>query len=215
MLAKVLATAVGIGLMAAPSAKAEGRDPTPVPTETLDKVKAALPEGWKASASGDTLTVRREKPVEIYNAVNLPAAPDDAKGREELKARARSEPYEIKLRFTPRIGPDERRLLLLKNRETLKALEAQRDGLRDIPHKFNEYLPSTPDQKQRVAAYEKARKSLVFQDLPGYYTDRYSIYASDSVSPFEGFLDEKVGRECRAVLGKLQGLFTAYEPDGA
>src|SRR5262245_19425723 len=89
----ILALAPCVG---APGAKAPA-PPDGVPPEALKAVKGVLPKDWTATATGTTLTVRREKKVGLFNFVGAP----DTGGKPRTPTVI--EAYEITLRFRPRV----------------------------------------------------------------------------------------------------------------
>ncbi len=208
MNALIRALSVGVALLAAPPADAKPA----VPAEEAARVKAVVPEGWTVAAEGDTLKVRRDRKVELYNNVNLPPGGQD-EIREHVKGHTWKEPFEIRLRFAPRMGVEERERLRVENDKAAIALRKQEEALSGITHKFGEYLPNTPEEKKRVEDYDKARKALRFRELPRFHTDRHSLYARTSPDFGAGFLDEEVGQECRRVEAKVFALYTAYDAE--
>ncbi|QJW93617.1 hypothetical protein [Frigoriglobus tundricola] len=181
--------------------------PDGVPPEAVKAVKGALPKGWTAAASGATLTIRCEKKIGLYNPIGLPAA---------LAAHPPTptaiEPYEITLRFRPRVTTGAFEELRKENEATAAKLDAMRDELRaaGIVHKFDDWLPDTPEQKKQVADYRAAQKAMPFHRLPDLYTQANSIDIEDSVRSPLAFTDAEEAKECRRVKEAIRGLFKSH-----
>lgn len=184
--------------------------PTPppaVPPEAVKAVKGVLPKGWDASAKGVTLIVRREKKIGLYNPIGLPPQLDDTPPTASV-----IEPYEITLQFRPRITAEKYERFEKENGATSAKLEEMRRGLRaaGISHKFDDWLPSTPEQKKLVAEYRAAQKAMPYHRLPDYYTETNSIDVEDSVRFPLTFADAGEAKECDRVKAAIQALFKPY-----
>ena len=77
------------------------------------KIKPLLPAGWSIAVEKDIVTITREKPVEWYGTISLPAHNDKA----DLKARGfvQSGAYTITVNFGPPMTPLERSRLVDEN----------------------------------------------------------------------------------------------------
>jgi hypothetical protein len=181
--------------------------PDAVPPDALKAVKAKLPAGWTATVKGATLTVRRDKKVSLANIIGISPDPD---GRP--LAPDRTEFYEVTLTFRPRVTAVAFEDMEKENAETEKKLDKLRDGLRAarITHKFDDWLPDTPEQKKLVAEYRAAQKALPYHRLPDLYTDTNSIDLADSVHFALGFTDAAEAKECRDTRDALRALFKAH-----
>jgi hypothetical protein len=179
-----------------------------VPKESLDAVRAALPEGWSASAKGDKLVVRRKNPVSLYNPIGAPPGPEG-----EPRKLAAPWPYEVTLRFRPLVSEKEYAQLNKKNAEVEGKVEKLRDGLRaaGIRHKFDDWLPETPEQKKLVEEYRVTQKGI--RRLPDLYTPSHSIEFGDSVGFVLLFAEEDERRECEKVKADVRKLFKAYRAE--
>ncbi len=194
-------------LACAPFTRAAPVPPDAVPPEVLRAVRAKMPKGWTATVQGVTLTVRREKKVSLVNAIGR--APD-IDGRPPVPDR--TEPYELKLTFRPRVTAEAFERMEKENAETEKKLDKLRDGLRaaQIAHKFDDWLPGTPEQKKLVADYRAAQKALPYHRLPDVFTDTNSIDLDESVHWALSFTDANEAKECRGVKESVRGLFKPH-----
>jgi hypothetical protein len=202
----LLIVATGVFVALPLSAKAP-TPPEPVPAEAVKAVKGVLPKGWAASVNGTTLTVRREKKVGLHNPIGQPFD-----YFEKPPVPLFTEPYEITLRFRPRVTAETYEKLLKENKAITEKLEAMRDGLRkaQITHKFDEWLPNTPEQKKLVADYRAAQKAMPYHRLPDLYTDTNSIDLHDSVRFPLCFTDVEVAKECETVKQAIRKLFKPH-----
>src|SRR4051812_44692887 len=85
-----------------------------VPREVVDHIESAVPKGWTVTARGDSIVVRRDRPVTYV--LTLPNAPPFSTKEERKKAEPRREgTYEISLRFQPFISLQEYERLRAEN----------------------------------------------------------------------------------------------------
>jgi len=182
--------------------------PTPppaVPPEAVKAVKGVLPKGWDASTKGVTLTVRREKKVGLWDVLD-PGLDGEPPIPTETKT------YEITLRFRPRLTAEKYERLVKENESTGAKLEEMRDRLRaaKITHKFDDWVPSTPEQKKLVEEYRAAQKTMPFHHLPDCYTETHSIDIADSVQFPMDFAYADEAKECNRVKAAVHALFKPY-----
>ncbi len=206
----LLAITLALTALGVASACNQPNAPAPapsIPRDATDAVKGAAPKGWTVSTRGDTLTVRRDKEVTLYNPIGLPPSVD-GKPPQGFKYT-----YEVRLKFRPRMKAEEYAKLAKEN-ETLGAkLEMMRDGLRNarISHKFDDWLPSTPEQKKLVAEYRDAQKGI--HRLPDLHNETHSIDVEDSQGYFLLFTDTKDRDECAATKKAVLKLFKSHQPE--
>jgi hypothetical protein len=197
-------------LLAAAGAGAAAKAPAPdgVPPDVLKAVQGKLPKGWTATARGAALTVRREKKVGLWNPVGAPPRLDD-----KPPTATATETYEITLGFRPLIKSEEYEKLRKENEESGKKLEAMRAELRaaKIAHKFDDWLPDTPEQKKLLAAYRAAQKAMPFHRLPDLYDRTHSIDLEDSIRFPLTFTSPDDAKECEQVKDSIRRLFSRYE----
>jgi hypothetical protein len=177
--------------------------PTP---DTLKAITRAVPKGWTVTATGKTVTVKRDAEVRVHNPIGAPPRqPNDPPPGFNTK-------FEIVLTFRARVSAVEFDRMTAENAETEKKLDALRDGLRaaQIRHKFDEWLPSTPEQEKLVTAYRKAQKELPAHRLPDLYDDTNSIDAANSLRFPLLFTTEPERRECTEVEAAVRALFKSH-----
>jgi hypothetical protein len=193
---------------AAPLAAKE--QPVRVPKELAKRIKSLLPKGWTMVARGDTFIVRRLKPAQFYCPINQPAFPTKEAFLAYLRKHSPESKYELSLRFRPRVSHKEYAQLSAQNDQTSKRLEVMRDKLGHIPHKFDDYLPSTPEDKRLVREYQQAKAKLPRHRLPDMYSAQHSIYLTRV--PVRGweFVEEETGQECNKVADNIRVLFKPY-----
>ncbi len=177
-----------------------------VPVSIQRQVSPLVQTGWHSEVLGNAVLVTRNKKVEIYLTVNLPTS-----RVEDLRKRKMTidERYVIMLRVGPRVSLEEYRKKKVANAETAKKMIALGKTMRHIGHKFDSYLPSTPEERKLVEQYEELKKSR--HDLPDGYSETHSIWISESTGWSCAFADEAVGKECREVRGTIADLFRSYE----
>jgi hypothetical protein len=219
----MFATAVGISLVlagtrvripAAPREQEPG-EPIRVPREIEKQIRAGVPGGWTVTIKGDTLTVRRDQPVKVFRHVpNEPPRPADFDFKKDMEKRAVAETYAITLHFRQRVSPEKYREWQKVNARRTETLEEWRRKLRaaQVAHKFDDYVPTTPEQKRLVAEYRKAQKEIPFRRLPNGYTPACSVDVRTSLSGGFGWtlIKKAQNRECGQVNKRIVGLFRTY-----
>jgi len=173
-------------------------------------VRQKLPEGWRLSVTDHHWIVRREKPVTVYNAVNLPGFDSEAEFREFVGSGLKKD-YLIIVRFGPKITPMQYETYQRHNREVDRQREELARGLRGMTRKFDQYLPSNAEEQERLAQYKAAVAKLRRRQLPDYFYDGYSIYVEDTRSWSQAFLEDEEAAECARVRKIVTGPFQPYE----
>lgn len=196
-------------LCAAGEARPTAPAPPPaVPEAAVKAVQGAAPKGWTVALKGDTLTVRRDKPVALYNPIGIPPnlTPEQLASEWE---------YEVRLRFRPRVGPKEYEGQRQENERRAETIEKLREGLRaaGVRHKFDEWLPNSDLQQEMVATYRAEQKKL--HRLPDLYSDTHSIEVEDSQGPVMAFARGAERDECAAVRAAVCKPFTPYRAKAA
>ena len=191
-----------------PTAASHGAD------RELDKfaheLRQELPVGWQLSKTDTHLIVRRARPVKFYNAISLPAFASDAELKAYVKDGAYDEDYMIVLRFGSKIMPMQYEQWQRENRQAAERYEELARSVRDITHKFDQYLPSNKEEKERVAAFEKAVEQIPRRELPDHFHGRYSVYVETTQDWTAAFYDEDVAQECRRVRRLVVDRFRDY-----
>lgn len=180
--------------------------PTAIPRDAESAVRGVMPKGWAVSIKGESIVIRRDKDVGVFNTVGLPPMLD------ERVIVHFTQPYLITLRFRAQVGLEEYKQLRRENAAIDRKLEVLRDGLRAarIRHKFDDWLPETDEQKSLVAEYRAAQKANPWHRLPDGYTETHSVEIGDPVPfPLAISRDEE-RKECEAVMKAVRGLFKSY-----
>jgi len=173
---------------------------------TMRSIKALLPAGWSVQCDGVSLVISRDEPVEFYNTVNLPRH----SGIDELRKKGFTHKtrYALTLRFGPPITREAYGQLVEENDGVSRDTAAMRDRMRHIRHKFDSYLPNTPEDRRLVETYDRLRKSL--HDLPDCHDEKHSVWMGESVAWPCAFASEKVGHECETIRDKVLARFQTY-----
>jgi hypothetical protein len=173
---------------------------------TTQAVAALLPTGWSVRRDSVSLVISRDEPVEFYNTVNLPRH----SGIDELKKAGFTHKtgYTLTLRFGSQITREAYGRSVEENRRISRDMAAMRDKMRHIHHKFDSYLPDTPEDKRLVETYNRLKGSA--HDLPDCHDEKHSIWVRQSVDWPCTFASEKVGHECATVRDKVLAQFQTY-----
>jgi hypothetical protein len=181
----------------------------------VSRFEKLLPKGWTVSRDADVLTIERNEPVQSINEMNGPPAPQ-SETPEERKAREKthvaSVAYRIKLKFVPRISQDQFEELAAVNKTTLAEAEKLRTKmkLRNISHKFNQYVPRNAEERERLASYNDAVGKLPYHELPDCYTPDFSVFYQTGWSSLTRLYDKDEYHECLNVEHSLLRLFGVY-----
>jgi len=203
-----------------PAPKADD-DHIPIPKGVEDRVRAVVPKGWTVATKEDTLVVRRDAPSRFINRINLPGIKGDSAEarRKYYEDFGFTRNFEFALRFRRRVTQEEYDRWRAENDRSNKKRGEMTETLRKrgIGHKFDEFAPSTPEEKRLVAEYVRAVAALPYHTLPGLFAEGYSVNLSrlllDPVSI--GFRDETERKECSEVYHRVWTLFTPYKHDPA
>ena len=169
LLAPLLSLFVGtIGHAAQPAADAAA------------KIKPQLPAGWSVAVEKDIVTITREKPIEWYSAISLPAHKDKA----DLKARGfvHSGTYTITVNFGPPMTPEDRSRLVDENAR--------------MTEDYYQKHPADPHGKPTAPPKELTEK---LQRIPNLLAADYSAVVTPFISGWLAFYDEGDEVECLRV----------------
>jgi hypothetical protein len=176
------------------------------------RMRDILPGGWTVTVRGNSVLVARDKPVQwLEQEINGPAFSNQAEWDAYEKARVRPGPYCLEFRFGPKMSVAEYDRLNAAN----AAVEKERDQLRtdaeDLPHKFDSFVATTPQEAVRLAAYDQALAKLTFNELPDLYCRDFSVALSASTDGLRSVYGKEDSEECHTVKLALQALFERYE----
>ncbi len=85
----------------------------------------------------------------------------------------------------------------------------------NLPHKFDDFIAKTPEEKERVRTYQEAVNRLTWHQLPDLYTPGHSIYLYRSKDGWSYVYDKDVAAECQEVEASLLRFFGMYSPEAA
>lgn len=190
-----------------------------IPKRDLDKwarrIREFLTEDWAVSASGDTITISRNSPVEfiIDNKINRSFGVG-GETKEQREAREQKSlfkgDYRITLRFTEKLSHDRHEELALQNARSWEQVERLRKTLIDITHKFNEYIAENEEEERRLKAYNDTVAKLPFHELPDCYCDEYGIFYNSGWGELTVPYDNDVRTDCKNLEDTLLRLFGTY-----
>jgi hypothetical protein len=173
----------------------------------VTRVKAVVRDGWSVELGGNEITVRRSEPVAVVRVL-----PNSAPGAKPTPDGER--PIKFALRFAPKMSMDEYERLAAEN----AASEREYDRLRravGLPHKFDDFVATTPEEKKRVEEFRAAVAKLPRHALPDLYTPDHSIYFLHTWDGWSAPADGAVAAECRDVEETLMRYFGMYNPAAA
>jgi hypothetical protein len=199
--------ALVVGSVTVANSPAEWKLPEADGQKWVARVKAVSRDGWSVELQGNEITVRRSKPVAMVRV--LPNSADDDKpipdGKRTIK---------FVLRFAPKMSMDEYERLAAVNAASEKEYDRLHRAV-GLPHKFYEFLPTTPEEKKRVEEFRAAVAKLPRHTLPDLYTPDHSIYFLHSKDGWSSPADEAVVAECEDMEDTLMRFFGMYNPAAA
>jgi hypothetical protein len=110
---------------------------------------------------------------------------------------------------------DEYEHLAAANVATQKARDTLALNIADIPHKFGDYIATTPDETRRLAAFREADAKFRFYPLPDLYCTDYSIKLEGAEDGFSYVYEPDVASECESVKQAVLRFFGMYDPHQA
>jgi hypothetical protein len=205
---------VALMLCGAPALAGEPAADWKIPKEDAEKWAARLKklarDGWTVSVNGNEIILQRDKPTAF---VYMP--PNSPDGAKPLDAGVRKVRYV--LLFAPKMSTEDYEKFEAVN----VASEKERDKLHaevKLPHKFDEFIAKTDEEKARVQAYRDAVAKLPHHTLPDLYTPEYSIFFYQTGDPGFGatwIADKDVRAECDDIRETLLKYFGMYNPRAA
>jgi hypothetical protein len=174
------------------------------------KTTALSPSGWSAARTNSAIVLRRIAPVRMVNLINAPPTKEGESDDAYQFAHSYMDHCSIRLRLgEPRSLPQlaEMRRQNATVQEKLAGLEKK---MGRISHKFDQYLPSTPQEKKLVAEY--AATKATYCEVPEYHFEDFAAYVTVEPPDLYGFYSLKDSEECKsvrvAVLSNLQPYYS-------
>jgi hypothetical protein len=172
--------------------------------------KQARTDGWVIEWKGNEIIVRRKLEVDMSVAtINAPitgkygdGTTSDGKGT-----------IQYTLRFAPNVSMDDYERMVEVNKESSKEYDRLHRAV-GLTHKFDDFIATTAEEKDRVRKFREAVAKLTYHELPDLYTPDHSLYFRSELNgrvmrPFP--TDKKIREECAAVEEKLKLGFGKYE----
>ena len=205
------------GAHAAEQAKDEGVAPAGDAKKTtgalVKKIRATLPAGWKAEyrVKDAAVLITRDKPV-VEDMSRLPNGPATIPG-----SKSHTEPLAFFIRFGVEpwtLTPAALARYKAENEEISKQLDALQEKMRLIPHKFDDYVAETAEDKKKkqVDAYKQLKATL--HVIPDYRYGDISLAYYDPFMmgkyEFKSIVNDAVRKECEGVYRDVTAIFTKY-----
>ena len=168
--------------------------------------KAAARDGWTVAVKGNEIEVRRDKAVAMeYQAPNgmIGAAPTPTGDRV----------VKFVLQFGPKVSADDYDRLAAVNAASDKEYDRMLRAV-NVTYKFDQFAPTTAEEKERVRMFKEAVAKLPRHALPDLYTPDHSIIFLHG----DGWsypVAADVRAECADVEQVLLRLFGMYSPAAA
>jgi hypothetical protein len=199
--------ALVVGAVAAPDPRVKWKLPEADGRKWVARIKALTRDGWSVTLQGNEITIRRSRPVAMVRVL-----PNPAPGAKPIPDGERT--IKFVLRFAPRMSMDEYERLAAVNAASAKEYDQLHRAV-GLPHKFDDFIARTPEEKKRVEVFRAAVAKLPRHTLPDLYTPDHSIYLLHSWDGWSSPADKGVAAECRDVEETLLRYFGMYNPAAA
>jgi hypothetical protein len=172
--------------------------------------KQARTDGWVIELKGNVIIVRRKLEVDMSVAtINAPITGKYGDGTTPVGKGT----IQYTLRFGPKVSMDDYERMVAVNKESSKEYDRLHRAV-GLTHKFDDFIATTAEEKERVRKFREAVAKLTYHELPGMYTPDHSLYFHREpkeriISPFP--TDKTIREECAAVEEKLKLGFGKYE----
>jgi hypothetical protein len=190
----------------------------PIPRASLEqwakRVRTLAPsEGWNVSIKEDAIVIQRNKPIQWQQyEIN---GPGRTANEPPPKARLHDGVYRLTLKFGTKMPMAEYERLAAENAATSKEHDRLERGIRDIDHKFDQYVPSNDEEKKRLADFRAAEAKLKWHELPDMYCDEGSIWLLTSDDGWSSVYGDADREECDGVKQSVLRYFGMYDPAAA
>jgi uncharacterized SAM-binding protein YcdF (DUF218 family) len=168
--------------------------PVPVHSAYAMRIGAILPGNWDLTENNNEILLVRREQIRSYSCIGLDLSllkhPDLFK--EEVERTGYDEDYKIRLRFTPKISPEE----YLRLKEINDRISVNKSTT-ILTREFYE---------------DDAMRSFdpTYRELPEYYDGQSSVYLETTLFPWDCVYPEEVATECENALKGLDSLFQRY-----
>lgn len=157
------------------------------------RVEALLPAGWSASHADGVLVVRRNDPVRVVNMINAPPMESE----KDILARSFPCEYRITVRLGERLTAERLAEMRRHNKEVAETLVRLAEKMRHITHKFDDYLPTTPEDERLVKEYRAAQ--ALYREIPRYHYNGFPVAVTSEPSDALQFALPQEWQECQKV----------------
>jgi hypothetical protein len=142
----------------------------------------------------------------MVNMINAPGRGEGESDDGYRLAHSFMDHYSISLRLGEPLSSEQLSELRDQNAAVREKLARLEQKLQHTSHKFDQYLPSTPQEKAWVAEY--ARAKAAYRQVPTHAFRAFPVYVVSEPSDLYAFYSHKEEQECRgvyaAVLSPLQ-----------
>jgi hypothetical protein len=177
-----------------------------VPEADVKAICGSVPKGWTVTVKDHTVIIQRDVQVKLLpNPINAP--PNFANSP---PTPASTWPYVICVRYRPKLSDEEYAKLKKENESQAVKIERLREGLREarITHKFDDYLPDSPEQKKSVAEYRAEQQKI--HTLPNYRSDIHALEISDNRHFTIPMTEQTEIADCAAAMKAICELFKPF-----
>ena len=181
----------------------------------VKRIQTLMGDGWTVSARGNDIIVSRDKLVRYGNVMHGSLSPKVVEARIAAGKPWMSESvFRFTLQFAPKMTIDEHEPLAAINAASDKQKRQLTEALK-LEYGKGGYFAETPEEKERLRAFEEKVAKLPRHKIPDLYTQEHSIYLYNRVEDWEYFYDKGEQDECSCAQDKLLRYFGMYDPTAA
>ncbi|OHB74214.1 MAG: hypothetical protein A2Z34_10295 [Planctomycetes bacterium RBG_16_59_8] len=180
-------------------------DPESTLRQLKRRVEALLPVGWSASRAEGVLVVRRNDPVRMANMLNASAMESE----KDILDRSFLCEYRITVRLGERLTAEELADMRHHNEEVSETIARLTEKMRHITHKFDDYLPTTPEDERLVKEYRDPQ--ALYREIPRYHFNGFSAVVTSEPSEILQFSSPQEWQECNTVRAAVISCLKEYE----
>ena len=163
---------------------------------------------WTVSANGNQVVLRRKQPVAM-----VACLPNQDVGESEWTPMGNADVCYV-IQFAPKLSLAEYERLAKVNAASASE-ESRLRRVANVHHKFDQFVATTPEERQRLRAYRDAVAKLPRHQLPLFYAPEHSVFIYRSWHEWDRSADDDIDDEIQGIETRLARLFGMYDAGAA
>jgi hypothetical protein len=163
---------------------------------------------WTVAVNGNQVVLRRKQPVAM-----VASLPNQQEGESEWTPMGSADACYV-IQFAPKLSLAEYDRLAEVNAASA-AEEFRLRRVANVPHKFDQFVATTPEERQRLQTYRDAVAKLPRHELPVFYSPEQSIFIYRSWHEWDRPAENDVDDEIQRIEASLARVFGMYDAGAA